>query len=503
MRKRTYSEEQLNIIKEYYPQGDWEKILPFFQGKTKADIRAIARKNGIKRLKDLKKDCDITGKKYGMLTAVSRLDEERWLCKCDCGNETEVSIYSLLNNNIKSCGCLRHRSAVNAKDFTGMRFGMLEVVEKLSRYNGTKETFYRCRCDCGKEKIIRSGNLSSGHTRSCGGRNHRRKEFEVLNYELDDSEQTYYVYRHISPSGKSYIGITKQNPERRFQNGAGYKTQKVFYRAIEKYGWDSFEHEIVESGLTEKEAYEKEAYYIDEVYKSYAPNGYNIREGGIHAQHYIMPVIQYYNSQPVNYFEGVNQAVKKLDICAATIKKHLGKENAIQGYYFEILPWIMPHNVDVELIELEDEHHYCIKDIVEKEWKSKTVKRNKSLIKPVNRYTLQGKYIETFLSIKEAIRTIPGAKEEGVYAAVNPNRQGETAYGFMWKYDDGNHENINPVKYKNRRMISKIDKKTGKVIREYKSMSEAAKDLNVSMNKIRIACGGRDSFGDFVLRYKM
>lgn len=86
---------------------------------------------------------------------------------------------------------------------------------------------------------------------------------------------------------------------------------------------------------------------------------------------------------------------------------------------------------------------------------------------------------------------------------MNPNRQGETAYGFMWKYDDGNHEDIDPVKYKNQKMIFKIDKKTGIIIREYKSMSEAAKDLNVSMNKIRIACGGRDSFDDFVLRYKI
>lgn len=50
--EKTYSEEQLNIIKEYYTQGDWEKIMPFFQGKTKADIRAIARKNNIKRLKN-------------------------------------------------------------------------------------------------------------------------------------------------------------------------------------------------------------------------------------------------------------------------------------------------------------------------------------------------------------------------------------------------------------------------------------------------------------------
>ena len=81
------------------------------------------------------------------------------------------------------------------------------------------------------------------------------KDFELLDYELDDKNKTYYVYRHISPNGKSYIGITKQEPTRRFQNGNGYKTQRAFYRAIQKYGWDSFKHEILEEGLTEKEAY--------------------------------------------------------------------------------------------------------------------------------------------------------------------------------------------------------------------------------------------------------
>lgn len=84
--------------------------------------------------------------------------------------------------------------------------------------------------------------------------------------------------------------MTKQEPERRFQKGAGYKTQEAFYRAIEKYGWDSFKHEILEKGLTEKEACEKEAYYISEVYNSFAPNGYNSREGGIHGRSIFMPV---------------------------------------------------------------------------------------------------------------------------------------------------------------------------------------------------------------------
>lgn len=52
MRKKTYSEEQLNILKKYYPNGEWDDILPFFPQKTKADIRAIARKNNIFRKKN-------------------------------------------------------------------------------------------------------------------------------------------------------------------------------------------------------------------------------------------------------------------------------------------------------------------------------------------------------------------------------------------------------------------------------------------------------------------
>jgi len=503
--RKTYSEEQLNILREYYPSGDWEHILPLFPGKTKGGIGAIARANGIYREKQLIRDLDITGNTYGMLTAVSKVDEGGrvvfWKCKCQCGSETVVPIYSLLKNQIKSCGCLKHQEARNAKDFSGTRFGLFTAVEKLPRYkNG--ETYYRCICDCGAEKLVKSCNLKSGHTRSCGGKIHTKKEFQVLNYELDKVERTYYIYRHISPSGKSYIGITKQNPERRFQNGSGYSTQKAFYRAIKKYGWDSFKHEILEEGLTEEEAYEKEAYYISEVYQSFAPNGYNTREGGIHARHFIIPVVQYYNDEPVNYFEGMNQAAKTLGIAAATIKLHVGRENAIAGYYFEILPSTLPYNVNLDLQELENKEHYCIKDIIDSVWKQKTVARNIETSKPVNKYSLDGKYICTFSSVSEAKETITDSGGWAIYAAVNSKRQGETAYGFMWKYDEGNHSDIQPVKYKSQKAVEKINKESGAVIEEYKSISSAAKDLKVSMNKIKYACNGKDSFETFTLRYK-
>lgn len=90
----------------------------------------------------------------------------------------------------------------------------------------------------------------------------------------------YYVYKHTSPSGKVYIGVTRQIPEKRWQNGLGYRTQVRFYRAIKKYGWDNFIHEILYSGLTYDEANEKERELI-KMYKSHDKNfGYNIEHGG-------------------------------------------------------------------------------------------------------------------------------------------------------------------------------------------------------------------------------
>lgn len=55
----------------------------------------------------------------------------------------------------------------------------------------------------------------------------------------------YIVYRHTSPSGKVYIGITSRQPEQRWLNGNGYKDSPKFYNAIKKYGWDNFNHEIL------------------------------------------------------------------------------------------------------------------------------------------------------------------------------------------------------------------------------------------------------------------
>lgn len=52
------------------------------------------------------------------------------------------------------------------KDITGKRFGKLVVISVDTLKKG--QYYWKCKCDCGTEKIIQGGHLRSGHTTSCG-----------------------------------------------------------------------------------------------------------------------------------------------------------------------------------------------------------------------------------------------------------------------------------------------------------------------------------------------
>lgn len=109
------------------------------------------------------KPVDRTGQRVGRLTLIEYAGKKRWKCLCDCGNEVIVETHSLTRGRTKSCGCLyRDTRAMNLKDRTGMRFGRLVVTE----YAGN--AFWKCKCDCGNEIVVKGAQLDNGHTKSCG-----------------------------------------------------------------------------------------------------------------------------------------------------------------------------------------------------------------------------------------------------------------------------------------------------------------------------------------------
>jgi hypothetical protein len=110
---------------------------------------------------------DISGCRFNKLTALEYKGNQKWLCKCDCGNLTTVKGSMLRNNHTTSCGCNKRN------DLTGMRYGKLTVVRYVeSRSMGQakkiKIPYWLCKCDCGGESIISSTSLQANLRCSCG-----------------------------------------------------------------------------------------------------------------------------------------------------------------------------------------------------------------------------------------------------------------------------------------------------------------------------------------------
>ena len=99
----------------------------------------------------------------------------------------------------------------------------------------------------------------------------------------------YTIYMHRNKiNGKVYIGQTCQKPSYRWKrNGKGYETCEIMWKAIQKYGWNNFEHIILKSNLTLEEANFYEEYYIKKFNSTNKQFGYNIRKGGKNTHDYL------------------------------------------------------------------------------------------------------------------------------------------------------------------------------------------------------------------------
>lgn len=96
---------------------------------------------------------------------------------------------------------------------------------------------------------------------------------------------TWCVYMHKNKiNNKIYIGQTKDIQIRWSYNGEMYRGSIYFYRAIQKYGWNNFEHIILKENLTKEEADFWETYYIKFYNTMNSKNGYNLKSGGLNNQ---------------------------------------------------------------------------------------------------------------------------------------------------------------------------------------------------------------------------
>lgn len=219
------------------------------------------------------------------------------------------------------------------------------------------------------------------------------------------------VYKHTSPSGKVYIGITSQKIEYRWNSGKGYTKNPYFSKAINKYGWDNISHEILFDGLTEQDAKRKEAELIKE-YKSNNINyGYNIMSVGELA-------VARHREDSIEKMRVAKLGKKATE---ETRQKH---RNAMLGRKMseEVKEKIsatqrgIPRNKHTE------------------EWKqnmSEFFTDNTWNMKPVCQYEKSGTLIKKYISAKQAERET-GCDNRNILAVCSEKRK--SVSGYVWKY---------------------------------------------------------------------
>lgn len=105
------------------------------------------------------------------------------------------------------------------ENLIGKRFGRL-VVEKEVRINNLR--YFSCKCDCGKEKLVRFGNLVSKAVQSCGC---LRKEIVKENAKKMGFKNRKEMFCKICGKNHYAKGLCKNCYERdRRYRKLGYKT---------------------------------------------------------------------------------------------------------------------------------------------------------------------------------------------------------------------------------------------------------------------------------------
>ena len=229
-------------------------------------------------------------------------------------------------------------------------------------------------------------------------------------------ERKYKVYMHISPSGKKYIGITKQSLKKRFDNGRGYKGCFRFKKAIDKYGWENIEHILLKDNLTEEEAKKMEIDLIKKHKTTDNRFGYNCSIGGN---------VPFITEETIRK----RSLASKGRIFSDETKRKISMANKGRVFSEQSRKRMSESHkgkkLPTETIEKMSKSHMGRK--CSKEWIENA---NKRKYKKVDMYDLSGNYIKTFDSITEAC-SFSGAKAGNITKCIKEIRN--TCAGYVWK----------------------------------------------------------------------
>ena len=220
-----------------------------------------------------------------------------------------------------------------------------------------------------------------------------------------NKERKWCVYVHTNKiNGKKYIGQTSRKPEARWgNNGNGYKNKTPhFYNAIEKWGWNNFDHKIVTSNLTHEEANQMEKDLIKLYNTTNRDYGYNHSKGGTGGNNKsIRPIKKYdLDGNFIKYYESASEAAKDIGCDRSRITHCCKSRLTYKGFMYRYAD-----------------------DAVD----GKYIDKRKV---PILQYDTEGNFIQKYDSCADAARNINGCKST-IHKAAKASVK-HYAYGYLW-----------------------------------------------------------------------
>jgi group I intron endonuclease len=309
------------------------------------------------------------------------------------------------------------------------------------------------------------------------------------------SDKEYMVYCHESPDGKRYVGITCLGEKYRWgSKGQGYKTNKHFWRAIQLYGWDNFGHYILFEGLSQEQAESKERELIALWDTTNQQNGYNCDDGGNAGKHLSKETREKLSRATKKYFEAHTPP---------NLGKHLSEETKKKLSVARMgVKWSSEHR-EKELARRKANPHKHSEETKAKISKS-NMESEKRQRKAVCQYDIDGNFIQTYKSIREAVRET-GIDRQQLSACCN--KMALSAGGFFWCFVDGDIQSKVEVPKKNVSNSSSSSKYLqysldGVLLAEYENKDQLEK-AGYDVGNVRRCCNHiRKTYSGFKWEYE-
>ena len=251
---------------------------------------------------------------------------------------------------------------------------------------------------------------------------------------MNDNSKKYCVYKHTNIiNGKIYIGITSDDPKVRWKNGKGYERQPYFWNAIQKHGWDSFQHEILFENLSEEDACQKEIDLISFYHSNDKEYGYNISFGGFTGQRGLKRTDEQKNGYREAQRKSRNKSFNEWRICQFDMD---GRLLNIYDYLSVASEQTGILGPTIRAACMKGYGHSkgfiwsyygCAKNYI------KTISKldNKDKIVQLDEY---GNFVKSYICDK-SIRVVNPEFRSLAKIRQCLNKEIDTAYGYIWRYE--------------------------------------------------------------------